>query len=203
MWTSEPFSRGQAWIDLLLLAAHNKSFFYIRGNKVDVKRGQLAWSESKLSERWRWSRSKLRKFLIDLEKERQIEQYKGGVIQVITIVNYNKYQEKEPQTVQQKDDRKTTEKHIQECKEQKECKESKEEIPTYSEFKDYAISKKPNVNTEALQFKYEAWKINNWKDGNDKQIKNWKSKLLNTLPHIKEQRDKFHPSEAPVQNLLT
>ena len=82
-------------------------------------------------------------------------------------------------------------------------KKSKEDIPTYSEFKEYALSKKPNVNIEALQFKYEAWKINGWKDGNDNQIKNWKSKLLNTLPHIKEQADKFHPSEAPVQNLLT
>lgn len=107
LWTCEPFSRGQAWVDLILLASHKKSYFYKRGVKIDVERGSLAWSEKALSERWKWSRSKVRKFLNDLEKEQQIVLQKSNVTQVVTVKNYDKYQQKEPQTVPQKDTKKT------------------------------------------------------------------------------------------------
>lgn len=105
LWTSEPFSRGQAWIDLILLANHKDGYFYKRGNKINLTRGQLGWSELALSERWKWSRSKVRKFLNDLEKEQQIEQQKSTVTQIVTIKNYDKFQEKE----QRKNNRKTAE----------------------------------------------------------------------------------------------
>lgn len=107
LWRSEPFSRGQAWVDLLLLANHKESFFYKRGNKVIVKRGEVARSSVELSDRWRWSRTKINKFLKDLEKEQQIVIHKSTVTQLITIVNYDIYQEKEQQTEQQKNNRKT------------------------------------------------------------------------------------------------
>lgn len=61
-----------------------------------------------------------------------------------------------------------------------------ETIPTFEDFKKYAIEKKPKVDLESVKFKYESWKANDWKNGNDKKIKNWKSTLLNTLPYIKE-----------------
>jgi len=95
LWTCEPFSRGQAWVDMILLANHKPNFFYKRGVKVNVERGQLAWSELALSERWKWSRNKVRKFLKDLEKEHQIEQQKTNVTQIVTIKNYDKFQEKD------------------------------------------------------------------------------------------------------------
>jgi len=105
LWTCEPFSRGQAWVDLILLANHKDGYFYKRGVKIDLLKGQLAWSEVALSDRWSWSRSKVRKFLNDLEKEQQIEQQKTNVTQVITIKNYCFYQEKG----QQKDSKRTAE----------------------------------------------------------------------------------------------
>lgn len=58
-------------------------------------------------------------------------------------------------------------------------------IPAFSEFKQYAFSKKKNLDLEALQLKYDGWKENGWKNGNDKPIKNWKTTLLNTIPYIK------------------
>lgn len=102
LWTCEPFTRGQAWVDLIMLASFDDVFFFVRGIQVAQKRGQVCWSEANLADRWKWSRTKLRKFLNDLEKERQIIQQKNNVIQVITIVNYEEYQEKEPQAIQQK-----------------------------------------------------------------------------------------------------
>ncbi len=60
------------------------------------------------------------------------------------------------------------------------------EIPDFNSFLSYAIKQKPNVDAEAVKFKYESWIENNWKDGYGTEIINWKNKLLNTLPHIKE-----------------
>jgi len=62
------------------------------------------------------------------------------------------------------------------------------DIPVFSEFKEYALSKKKDVCMEALQLKYDSWIENGWKNGNDKAIKNWKSTLLNTLPFLNKQQ---------------
>jgi hypothetical protein len=62
-------------------------------------------------------------------------------------------------------------------------------IPEFNEFLEYAISQVPTVNKEDLRLKYESWKVNEWKDGNDKKIMNWKTKLNNTLPYIR--KDEF------------
>ena len=97
IWTCEKFSRGQAWVDLILLANHEQSYFYKRGVKVDVKRGQLARSEVELADRWKWSRTKVKKFIKDLEKEQQVVQQKNNITQIVTILNYEKYQKKEQQ----------------------------------------------------------------------------------------------------------
>jgi len=59
-------------------------------------------------------------------------------------------------------------------------------MPSFDDFKKYALEKKSNVNIQELKFKYDSWVENGWKDGNDNKIKNWKSKLLNTLPHLGE-----------------
>lgn len=61
---------------------------------------------------------------------------------------------------------------------------TKVEIPTYKEFLDYAVEKAPNLNKWKCQLKYESWVENGWKDGRHTPIKNWKTKLLNTLQYI-------------------
>ena len=60
-------------------------------------------------------------------------------------------------------------------------------IPLYNDFLNYAIEQKPKVNKSLVKLKYDSWIVNDWKDGNGKPIKNWKSKLNNTLPFIAEQ----------------
>ena len=106
MWLSETFTRSQAWIDLLILANHKESSFYVRDNQITVKRGQIGRSEEYFSSRWKWSRTKIRNFLKKLETEQQITRSKSHVLQIITIINYDKYQEKE----QQENNKKTTRK---------------------------------------------------------------------------------------------
>lgn len=108
LYLSEPFTRMQAWIDLLLLANHKEGFFYVRGNKVVVGSGQVGTSSRTLASRWQWSRGKVERFLKDLENDNQIEPQKNNVITLISICNYDDYQNTEPQTEPQTSRRRTT-----------------------------------------------------------------------------------------------
>jgi hypothetical protein len=109
LWFSEPFTRAQAWIDLIALANYKEAVICVRGFYVEVKRGQVGRGVDAMSKRWQWSRSKVVNFLKYLEKEQQIEQQKSNVITLISIVNYETYQSEEQQNEQQKENRTTTE----------------------------------------------------------------------------------------------
>jgi len=89
---SETFTKWQAWQDMLLLANHKAGFVIIRGIKVPIKRGQMAHSQQTLSDRWKWSRAKAKRFLVQLEIEHQIVQHKSNVTNLISITNYDLYQ---------------------------------------------------------------------------------------------------------------
>jgi hypothetical protein len=83
--------------------------------------------------------------------------------------------------------------------EEKEKEQDVKKIPAYSDFKEYAYSKKKNLDPEALKLKYDSWVDNGWKNGNDKPIKNWKTTLLNTIPYIKTINN--HNNIQPQHNL--
>lgn len=123
MWKSEPFTKSQAWIDLILLANFKRSYFYKRGIRVDIERGQLGRSEVELSDRWKWSRTKVRRFLNVLENEHQIEKVKNNLTLIVTIKNYDEYQSentKEHQSGQQKDSKVDSKRYtLEESKEKK------------------------------------------------------------------------------------
>lgn len=97
MYFEEPFTKWQAWHDLIFLAAYKDTFVFVRGVKVDVKRGQAAVSERMLAERWKWSRGKVNRFLDVLKDVQRIEPQTmpqdKNVITLLSIVNYNKYQD--------------------------------------------------------------------------------------------------------------
>jgi hypothetical protein len=90
---SEPFTKTQAWIDLLIMANVKDNIIYIRGNKITVKRGQICRSQETLAERWKWSRGKVKRYLSDLKNEHQIIQQNNAVCSIISIVNYDDYNE--------------------------------------------------------------------------------------------------------------
>jgi len=70
-------------------------------------------------------------------------------------------------------------------------KESKESKPSIDEFlsfcKDDMIKNGMNflLYEYSLKSKFSSWVENNWKDGNNKPIKSWKSKIRNTIPFLK------------------
>lgn len=86
------FDKTHAWIDLLLLANYSDSTIDKRGISVEVKRGQIAKSIDFFCERWQWSHKTVECFLKTLESSEQISIQRSRLINLISIVNYDKYQ---------------------------------------------------------------------------------------------------------------
>ena len=150
LWLAEPFTRGQAWVDLILLANHTPSSFYIRGNEVKVNRGQVARSEMALAERWQWSRGKVRRYIRMLETGQQIVQQKNFLITLITITNYNRYQPKDGKVVQQKSESSTADSTADGTADGTHTKKVKEELKKVKE--DIPGKKKPGKDTWITPF---------------------------------------------------
>lgn len=92
LWLAEPFTKGQAWVDLIGHANHRPGSVWIRGIEVQVKRGQLAWSELTMAKRWKWSRGKVRRYLGTLETRQMIVQETSPLTTLLTICKYEVYQ---------------------------------------------------------------------------------------------------------------
>ncbi|MBA4509161.1 DnaD domain protein [Clostridium sporogenes] len=89
LWQEKPFSKGQAWMDLLLSANHQDKKIVFDSNLIEVKRGQFITSIRKLCDRWGWSNSKVKKFLDTLQSDEMIH-YKSDTKK--TTINIEKYE---------------------------------------------------------------------------------------------------------------
>jgi hypothetical protein len=95
IWEDKPFSKGQAWIDILMLVNHqdNKVLLPKTNELVTVKRGEHITSELKLADRWGWSKTKVRNFLKLLSTDGMIEDIKKDRKRTrLKVLNYNDYQ---------------------------------------------------------------------------------------------------------------
>lgn len=102
LWSDKPFTKGQAWVDLLLLANHRDKNALLGNCTELVERGSLITSELKLMERWGWGRKKVKLFLNFLESQKMIERNANNKRTAITIVNYGFYQDCDLEKEQQK-----------------------------------------------------------------------------------------------------
>lgn len=88
VWKDRPFSKGQAWVDMILLAQYNPCKKVINGVLIPMEEGQLAWPKYVLAERWGWSRDKVERYLKMLEDDSMIRQQTSQLTTVITLLNY-------------------------------------------------------------------------------------------------------------------
>ena len=79
---------------MLMLTTHTTTKEMFRGNLVEKKRGDLNVSMLFLSERWGWSRKRVKHFLEQLEKDEMVTTHITSQRTVITIENYSNYQDK-------------------------------------------------------------------------------------------------------------
>jgi len=91
------------WIVLLLKANHSDNDFIWNGEKQTCKRGQILTGRKQLSLETNLKQGTIENILKYLEKDGQIEQQKTNKFRLITVKNYDKYQE-----VKQQSDNKVT-----------------------------------------------------------------------------------------------
>lgn len=92
LWTDKPFARGQAWIDLLLMANFADGEIFSKGVEITIQRGQVFRSIGYLSERWGWSDKKVRNFLGYLEGRNMVVTKGTAQGTLITIEKYESFQ---------------------------------------------------------------------------------------------------------------
>ena len=110
LWEDKPYAKGQAWVDLLMLANHEDNKFLLGNELMEVKAGSFVTSISKLCKKWGWSNTKVIKFLDVLEAEKMIKRKSDTKKTVITIENYSVYQESKTKK-RHKNDAETMQKH--------------------------------------------------------------------------------------------
>ena len=91
LWQKKPFSPGQAWIDLLMLANYEDTKLPYKGEVITCERGTVNLSISTLGTRWGWSRDKTRHFLKLLESDDMVTVKATTHRTTITIENYTFY----------------------------------------------------------------------------------------------------------------
>ena len=154
LWEDKPFSRGQAFIDLLLMVNHKDNKILFNGELVEVKRGSRITSLRQLSEGWGWSTKKTKKFLELLEKDNMITVKSDNKKTLITIENYSLYQDsgntKETEEKQEGNTEENQEKHRGNSKENQK-KTNKNDKEGYKNEKNEEEGKECKENTPQLQ----------------------------------------------------
>lgn len=94
------FSRAEAWIDLIQMAAwRNNTPYATPQHGADIlARGEFVASGRYLAERWKWARTSVQRFIDLLEKAGHVAgQQVGHHGRVYLIVNYDTYQSTPPE----------------------------------------------------------------------------------------------------------
>ena len=89
---NRPFTKYEAWIDLLLLVNHKENKVILQYEVFTCERGQTLRSLKTLSERWNWDKSTVTRFLKLLQSDSMIVLKPLHKTTQITICNYDIYQ---------------------------------------------------------------------------------------------------------------
>lgn len=188
---NKPLTYFEAWITILLEVNYSDQKVNIGYEVFECKRGESLNSLDTWARLFNWNKSKVRRFFKMLQNDSMIILNNEQKTTRLTVCKYEDYQGTRNKS-ETKVKRKRHASETQTTPNNKDNKDNKENnIPSFENFKEHALSKKPLVNLGALKNKYDSWVENGWRDGNNKEIKNWKSKLSNTLTYIPEY-DKSH-----------
>ena len=100
IWQGERFSKGQAWVDMLMMANHKDVKIPLGEHIEVVKRGQFITSIAKLADKWMWSFNTVKRFLNLLENDNMLTRKSDNRKTLITIINYDFYQYTEDEKIE-------------------------------------------------------------------------------------------------------
>jgi hypothetical protein len=96
------------WIFLLLNATHSEYDTMFQGQRITLKKGQLITGRKIISKKLDISESKVQRILKCFETEHQIEQQTTRQNRLVSILNWEMYQQHEQQDEQQVNNKRTT-----------------------------------------------------------------------------------------------
>ena len=166
------------WVYLLTHATHDGTTVMFGGKRIRLKPGELTTGRKVLSREMKISESKVQRVLKSFEIEQQIEQRTDRQCRLISIVNWDEYQQSEQRNEQRvNNDRTTSEQRVntkQECKNER-MKEERGQAPVaLSVVRDYVREKNLNVDPDVFYSYYEE---NEWKKKNGQPVRDWKKTL--------------------------
>lgn len=92
VFRKEAFTEQQAFEWLISFAAWKPRQQRLGDHLIKLERGQVVGALRFLAENWRWSKSKVERFLERLKTEQMIETHTETGITIITVCNYDEYQ---------------------------------------------------------------------------------------------------------------
>ena len=93
-WLAQHPEKLGWWVLLLLKVAHEDKKVLAGNQLIELKRGQIIASLTYLAELWQTSKRTAERFVELLEKEQMLSRCVSRKVSVITICNYESYQEK-------------------------------------------------------------------------------------------------------------
>ena len=183
VWKDKPFSKGQAWVDLLLKANYADSEAVINGEKIKVKRGQVFRSVKSLAEEWGWSVNKVRRFCGELTAQGMAQVYGTTNGTLITIENYETFQDvrRADGTAKRRGVGTADGTHNKKYKEIKE--ERVPRAPSFEEIKEYVAQMKYEMDASAF---YDYYSETGWLKKNGQPIRDWKASVRTWARREKE-----------------
>lgn len=89
------------WVYLLLNATHQEYDTLFKGKRMTLQKGQLITGTISISKKLKVNKDKVQRILKSFENDKQIEQQTSNRNRLITILNWNKYQEFDKQNDKQ------------------------------------------------------------------------------------------------------
>ena len=212
MWNDEPFTRGQAWIDLIGLCQWKESKRIIKGIAVIVPRGAAPVSLRYLAQRWQWSKGKVDRYIKALQEMDMIGTHKKGVTTLISLTNYESYQSgvgqqrdaKRTQTGQRRDaDGTETGRRRDKEKEGKKVKKERKGIrERMSDFKISVFEHSSKYDSSLLEEFFDYWA----EHGKGDKLMRFEEKDKFSIPHRLstwfKQDKKFNPEKYRARPVL-
>ena len=191
-WREErAYSRAEAWLDCVQMACFQPQRKLIGNQVIDVPRGGIVASVRFLSDRWRWSTTKVCSFLEVLRVDAMIVTEKRQGITLLLLCNFDRYNgEKRQESSQESNTRKTRPRQekdeIEEGEEGKKEKSVSAGAPntqrrgTAEEISAYCRTLElPETDAEAI---FDKWQGNGWRNNGD-PIVDWKATIRSWKRH--------------------